>query len=99
MPNNGKRTRVHWLIQILNGYEYKAITVAREMEKVFPFVGCPTKGGTTERARQLLTKAKQMGYVESNNGWWYLTNAGKERLTFVDNRPFHGKCSGHKKLF
>lgn len=94
-----KRNRIHWLLQVLNGFEYKAYTLALEMEKSFLYVGSPTKGGTTERARQLLTKAKKLGYVENNNGWWSLTESGQERLSFTDNRDFHGKVSGHKKVF
>lgn len=100
MPSN-KRTRVHWLLKLLHvGYEYKPITIAVEMEKQFAYVGCPTKGGTTERARQLLTKAKKMGYVDSDgNGWWSLTKKGIDRLSIKDNREFHGKVSGHVKTF
>lgn len=99
MPSN-KRTRVNWLLEVLNGYEYKAATLAIEMQKQFAYVGSPTKGGTTERARQLLTKAKKLGYVDSDgNGWWSLTEKGEERLLFTDNREYHGKVSGHKKVF
>ena len=99
MPSN-KRTRINWLLEILNGYQYKPAMLAIEMQKQFAYVVSPTKGGTTERARQLLTKAKKLGYVESDgNGWWSLTDKGEERLSVIDNREFHGKVSGHKKVF
>lgn len=99
MPSN-KRNRIHWLLNVLNGYEYKPASLAIEMQNAFMYVGCPTKGGTTERARQLLTKAKKLGYVDSDrNGWWSLTDKGQERLLITDNREFHGKVSGHIKIF
>lgn len=100
MPNYRHKTRIIWLLELLYGYEYKPQSVAKAMEEAFFFCGSPTKGGSVERARRLLTQAKKVGYVESDgNGTWFLTKEGEDRYNLKDNRPMHGKSSGYIKNF